>query len=424
MSLEKSNIEFNIAPQSSIKEPEKNVLNSISDNERDKRKTQIMGLQESVCETNCAHHASEINVQKNVLKNETVSSKSFFECKPCGFFTKSKSMYNKHCLKQEHIVINSKDETGAYVCQVCTFSTKKKFNFGSHLSSTKHKENTAITNTNNDNKNNEFLCNLCLKNCFSKTTFWRHKQKCTLQPKATTEEKVSATNNRSKEDELTIRELQSQFFSYMREKDAEVKNLIMELAKNMQPNNTTNNTMNNSNNTMNNSNNTFNLQFFLNETCKDALNLSEFIESIKVGVQDLDNIGHAGYVEGISKIIIQQLRELGVEKRPIHCTDAKRQTLYVKEDNVWQKEGPDMKNIQKLVDEVQKINLRQLPAWRDQHPNCLTSSSKYTSFYNHMSQELMGGDCRKIRMQEKDNKIMKNIIREVGIDKSLYIAAK
>lgn len=423
MSLEKSNINFNITPLSCNKVHENNVLNSISKNELDKRKTHIMGLKERVCEPNCVHNESEINVQKNVLKNETVSSKSFFECKPCGFLTKSKSMYDKHCLKQEHIVLNSKDETGAYVCQVCTFSTKKKFNFGSHLSSTKHKENTSITNT-DTNKDNEFICNQCLKDCFSKTTLWRHKQKCTVQLKSTTKEKA-ATKNDSKEDELTIRELQNQFFSYMREKDAEVKNLIVELVKNMQPNNTTNNTMNNSNNTMNNSNNsTFNLQFFLNETCKDAVNLSEFIESIKVGIQDLDNIGHAGYVEGITKIIIQQLRELGVEKRPIHCTDVKRQTLYVKEDNVWQKEGPDMKNIQNLIDQVQKINLRHLPVWREQHPNCLTSSSKYTSFYNHMSQELMGGDCRKIRMQEKDNKIMKNIIKEVGIDKSLYIALK
>lgn len=371
--------------------------------------------QSDVMRNNLDDTCKEINVQKS---NENVqiqcNKKKSFLCDVCNFLTLKETVFNKHCTTPGHLVNVSLNENGCYECEKCAYSTELKHNFKLHLQSQKHNKTDEIKT---------YICNNCNKDCKNYNSHWRHKQKCTVQLKATTEEK-SATKNESKEDDLTIRELQSQFFSFMREKDAEVKNLIMELVKNMQPNNTTNNTMNNSNNTMNNSNNTFNLQFFLNETCKDALNLSEFIESIKVGIQDLDNIGHAGYVEGITKIIIQQLRELGVEKRPIHCTDAKRQTLYVKEDNVWQKEGPDMKNIQFLIDQVQKINLRHLPVWREQHPNCLTSSSKYTSFYNHMSQELMGGDCRKIRMQEKDNKIMKNIIKEVGIDKTLYIAAK
>jgi hypothetical protein len=152
--------------------------------------------------------------------------------------------------------------------------------------------------------------------------------------------------------------------------------------------------------------------------------MSDFIKSIQVGFEEIERIGNIGYVDGISGIIIKSLQELGVERRPIHCTDAKRQTLYIKENNEWNKEDPDWSHLQHMVNEVQKINLRQLPAWRDYHPNCLTSSSKFTSFYNHMSQELMGGDCKKVKIQVKDNKIMNKIMKEVVIDKSLFLGEK
>jgi hypothetical protein len=209
-------------------------------------------------------------------------------------------------------------------------------------------------------------------------------------------------------------------------KDEDFKALVVELCKSTQANVQNNNTLIQNNNCNNNTtnNNSFNLNFFLNETCKDAVNMSDFIKSIQVGFEDIERIGNIGYVDGISGIIIKSLQELGVEKRPIHCTDAKRQTLYIKENDEWLKEDADWSHLQHMVNEVQKINLRQLPAWREHHPNCLTSTSKFTSTYNTMSQELMGGDCKKVKMQVKDNKIMNRILKEVVIDKSLFFGEK
>ena len=152
--------------------------------------------------------------------------------------------------------------------------------------------------------------------------------------------------------------------------------------------------------------------------------MSDFIKSIQVGFEDIERIGNIGYVDGIAGIIIKSLNALGVEKRPIHCTDAKRQTLYIKENDKWTKEDANWSHLQHMVNEVQKINLRQLPAWREQHPNCLTSSSKFTTTYNTMSQELMGGECKKVKLQVKDNKIMNKIMKEVIIDKSLFLGEK
>jgi hypothetical protein len=269
-----------------------------------------------------------------------------------------------------------------------------------------------------DTKNSEmFSCRLCGREFYSHSGKWSHEKKCDVKPQ---------TPNLAEESKLV---------QYLLQENKEFKQMVIELCKTVQTTvSTTNNNNNNSHNTNNtlnnnchnitNNNNSFNLQFFLNETCKDALNMSDFIKSIQVGLEDLDRIGNVGYVDGISGIIIKSLQELGVEKRPIHCTDAKRQTLYVKEHDQWTKEDSEWSHLQHMVNEVQKINLRQLPAWRDQHPNCLTSTSKYTSFYNHMSQELMGGDCKKVKMQMKDNKIMNKIMKEVVIDKSFFLGEK
>jgi hypothetical protein len=274
------------------------------------------------------------------------------------------------------------------------------------------------TQSGDDAKKSEmFSCRVCGREFYSHSGKWSHEKKCDAK---------QHTPNLAEESKLV---------QYLLQENKEFKQMVIELCKTVQTTvSTTNNNNNNShniNNTLNNNchnttnnNNSFNLQFFLNETCKDALNMSDFIKSIQVGIEDLDRIGNIGYVDGISGIIIKSLQELGVEKRPIHCTDAKRQTLYVKEDDQWTKEDPNWSHLQHMVNEVQKINLRQLPAWRDQHPNCLTSTSKYTSFYNHMSQELMGGDCKKVKMQMKDNKIMNKIMKEVVIDKSLFFGEK
>jgi hypothetical protein len=292
---------------------------------------------------------------------------------------------------------------GDYTCFLCDYSTSRKSSYDTHVTTKKHIQNKQ--------KNSNIQCNFCNVFFNNRMSLCRHRRSC--------------EKNNGEESKLV---------QYLLQENKEFKQMVIELCKTVQTTVSTTNNNNNSHNTNNilnnnchnttNNNNSFNLQFFLNETCKDALNMSDFIKSIQVGLEDLDRIGNIGYVDGISGIIIKSLQELGVEKRPIHCTDAKRQTLYVKEDDQWTKEDPEWSHLQHMVNEVQKFNLRQLPAWRDQHPNCLTSTSKYTSFYNHMSQELMGGDCKKVKMQIKDNKIMNKIMKEVVIDKSFFLGEK
>lgn len=308
-----------------------------------------------------------------------------------------------------------------YLCESCHFITSNKFNYEKHCETQKHNflKKEIIGNEKNARG---IMCLDCDRTFLTAAGLWKHKKKCKKCPKTdnTLVEYLIQENKDLKSTMLQIIEKNDEkMTTVLKNNDEKVTNLVIELCKKSAPV-TTVNVKNDNCNNMINSNNKFNLNFFLNETCKDALNLSEFITKIKSSFEDIERIGNMGYVDGTSDFIIRQLNDLGVEKRPIQCTDAKRQTLYIKENNEWTKEDVDFKNMQKLVDEVQRINLRQLPLWQKTHPNCLTSNSKFTDTYNHMSHELMGGDCNKVKLHVKDHKIFTKIIKGVAIDKQLF----
>jgi hypothetical protein len=178
---------------------------------------------------------------------------------------------------------------------------------------------------------------------------------------------------------------------------------MIELCKN---NNTTINSHNNNNNK------TFNLQFFLNEECKDAMNLNDFVESVQLQMTDLEKIGELGYVEGVSKFIMGKLNETDVNKRPVHCSDAKRETLYVKDDNVWTKEGEENSKIRGAVKKIEKKNIKLLNAWKETHAGCMDSDSPYNDQYTHMIIGSLGG-CE----PDNVNKVIKKIAKATIIDK-------
>jgi hypothetical protein len=299
-----------------------------------------------------------------------------------------------------------------FYCEKCDYNTCHKNDFTKHCQTIKHRTANLVIPVIPDEVETIFTCEECGKGYHSAVGLWKHNKKCNQKDETVTTDDVTIVDVLQKEN----RELKT----FMFKREEEFKALVIELCKSTQAN-IQHNTLiqNNCNNTTNN--NSFNLNVFLNETCKDALNMSDFIKSIQVGFEDIERIGNIGYVDGLAGIIIKSLQALGVERRPIHCTDAKRQTLYIKENNEWTKEDANWSHLQHMVNEVQKINLRQLPAWREQHPNCLTSSSRFTTTYNTMSQELMGGECKKVKLQVKDNKIMNKIMKEVIIDKSLFL---
>jgi hypothetical protein len=188
---------------------------------------------------------------------------------------------------------------------------------------------------------------------------------------------------------------------------SDIKQIILEIVKNG-----TNNTVHNN---INSHNKTFNLQVFLNETCKDAMNISDFIESVKLQVSDLENVGKVGYIEGISNIIIKNLQALEVEKRPVHCTDKKREVIYVKEDNIWEKEDETNKKLRKAIRTIAHKNICMFKDFREKYPDCEDYDSKKNSQYNKIIYEAMGG--KGDNDYEKDTKIIKKIAKVVGIEK-------
>ena len=204
-----------------------------------------------------------------------------------------------------------------FICEPCDFKCCKNIEYSRHISTSKHlKHSQGYKNdikTPIKNSECEFRCDNCGNGYKFYSGLWRHKKIC---------------NNLfvSMKEEPTDKEL----IMLLVKQNAQLIEKNAELVKNG-TNNTTNNTTNNNNNSHNK---TFNLQFFLNETCKDAMNITDFVETIKIQLKDLINVGEIGYVEGISNIIATNLQALDVTQRPIHCTDKKREILYVKDDNI------------------------------------------------------------------------------------------
>lgn len=349
-----------------------------------------------------------------------------------------------------------------YSCIECDFHSSQKIDLDRHLLTRKHKagKNGKLLET-FSSQESVYQCPHCNCSFLSHSGLWKHSRKGKCQQKCLKPEECSKPvecpkpeegqqqhlidflrimlkrdEEREKERQEEKKELVQLILKRDDDKelkreemtlkrDKEIVKLVTEaLCKTAQLN--ASQTITNSNNVITDNNNcfnTFNLNLFLNETCKDAVNLSDFIKNVKIGLADMERIGQIGYVNGLSQVINQNLNLLGVEKRPIHCTDAKRQTLYIKEDNEWTKEDSTMPRIQYLIDEVQKANLRLLGEWKLKHPGCLTSNSIYTDNYNNLSQELLGGCCKKVSMAKKDEKIKNLILKDVIIDKQSFLNA-
>ena len=278
-----------------------------------------------------------------------------------------------------------------YICEMCDFITCNKKDYSRHNETKKHKmHESQCLSINNTPKTPKFQCENCEKTYKDYSGLWRHKKKCVTD---ITDESGTANNVSDNNNDL---------INYLISENQEFKKLILELAKDKSINTS-------------NSHNSFNLNFFLNETCKGALNISEFVDSLKLQLKDLENVGKLGYVEGISKIIINGLKELDVTKRPIHCSDLKRETLYVKDANIWEndKEKERMKN---TIQHVAAKNFKQLPEWVKENPESKDTESKKHNEYMHIINKITGG----MTEEEDDknyNKIIKKVATEVVIEK-------
>ena len=306
-----------------------------------------------------------------------------------------------------------------YYCDKCDYSTSHKNDFTKHCDTQRHRDADSASQSIPVGKSAPYQCGQCDRTFFSQSGLYRHKKGCV----STT---VTLMDFVQKQTEAFTKHIQSQKEDKeaLQQQLSDTQKLMLEICKTLQvtaANAGVHNTQNNQHAVQNshNNNKTFNLNFFLNETCKDALNLSDFIQNVKLDFDDIERIGNLGYVDGLSDVIMRNLNALGVEKRPIHCTDAKRNTIYIKEDNMWTKENQYLSRLQYLVDCMQKANLMVLAKWREKYPSCLLSNSMYTDSYLKMSHELMGGTCTGTNMAAKDGKIMRKIAKGVTINKTL-----
>ena len=285
-----------------------------------------------------------------------------------------------------------------YSCEKCHFNTSNKNDYNRHLKTKKHISNGLQSFSMEKTPKNSYTCD-CGKTYKDNSGLWRHKKKCNDG------EKISLDIEEiPKSDE--INELK-EFMKYLMQENSEMKNMMMEVIKN--------GTVANSHNTNNSHNKAFNLQFFLNETCKDAMNITDFVESIKLQVSDLENVAEVGYIEGISNIIVKNLKKLDVTQRPVHCTDKKRETMYVKDEDTWEKDEENQK-MHRVVKKVTDKNARLILKYKELHPDCMTYHSRFNDKYNKIIVESMGGSGD--NMFEKEEKIIQRVSKEVTVDKA------
>ena len=316
---------------------------------------------------------------------------------------------------------NEQKNESNYCCLQCDYNTYKKYDYERHLLTSKHQNGTKMvqktkkkTKKPNSAKKENYEC-ICGNVYKYSSGYYRHKSVCDNVNKEECENECIieaqlqdnlANNYDLKQIVLDIvksnHELQKQ--------NVELQKQVLDICKNIQPSINNHTIHNNCNNK------TFNLQVFLNETCKDAMNISEFIENISLQLSDLENMGKLGYVDGISNIIIQNLNALDVTQRPMHCTDKKREIVYVKDDDEWQKEQDDKKRIKQVISSIVSKNLQLLPEYENKYPDYMNPESKKSDEYNKIIMETMGGAINNNGVKNKE-KIIRKITKEVTIEK-------
>jgi len=334
-------------------------------------------------------------------------------------------------------------------CNICDFTCNKKSDWDRHLITRKHINNDKCLQKNAINKQHVYTCE-CGKHYKHRQSLSLHRKNCNNNNEINNNEinnneinnnglnnnglnnnglnnnglnnnglnNNEINNNEINNNEINNNEINNKdnVISVLIKENIDFKNIILDLVKNngdlqkqmidlCKHSNITN---------INTHNNTFNMQFFLNEKCKDAMNIMDFVNSMTLQLSDLEDVGNLGYVEGISRIIIKKLNEMDIYKRPIHCSDMKREVMYVKENDIWEKENSTYDKLRKAIKYITKKNGDLLIPWSEKHPLCMNIEHPQNEIYMLLMNQSMGG---KEEFMCSENKIIKKISKAVIIDK-------
>jgi hypothetical protein len=321
---------------------------------------------------------------------------------------------------------NSPNSHKKFLCKTCDYGCSKKSDFDKHLSSNKHKGNEDCNKCNT--KIAVMVCDNCNKIYKSRVGLWRHKKLCIIQNNTTEKNKIEfkfleknycenivldASSNEIKILTNLVLEVMKNNNELLKQ-NQEFQKQTHEMQKEMMELYKQGNTVNN-----NHSNNkTFNLNFFLNEQCKDAMNIMDFVDTFQLQFDDLERIGEVGYVEGISNLIIDKLNGMDIYKRPIHCSDAKREIMHIKDNGVWEKDNENNDKLRLAIKHITKKNIDLIGSWTEKYPGVRYSDHRLNDKFNEIIMEAMGGKNNKT-MKEGEGKIIKKISKMVLINKNI-----
>jgi hypothetical protein len=302
-------------------------------------------------------HKDTEKTQKNTVK---------FVCNKCDFECCSKGDWNRHILRPKHITQSEMIHNDTSISYNCECGNRYKHNSG----------------------------------------LWRHRKTCNFELN-----KMPDNIDADIYQQPTIPQIDPNILLDIIKQNQELQKQMFEFMKNAQNVNISNN------NTNCNNTNTFNLNMFLNEKCKDAININEFVDNIKMQLTDLENFGIMGYVEGVSRILIKNLKDLDTYSRPIHCSDLKREVFYVKDNNQWTRETDDKPVLKNAIKQVANKNIKQIQVWKNENPDCVNSDSRKNDQYINIVMNSMSGGTSE-EQQNNISQIVKNVSKAVAIDKT------
>ena len=335
------------------------------------------------------------------MKQTETSKNPSFSCEKCLYITNIKKDFNKHLMTSKHKSVTTEPPT--FSCEKCRYVTNHKNDYDRHLLTAKH---TSVTEKPISPKflpiESFHVCKKCNTNFTNRTSLWRHKKTCIYNP----DDGQPNVSDIKTLTTLVLDVVKSN--TDLQKQNQELQKQMIDMCKNG---------ASTINNTINSHNKTFNLNFFLNEQCKDAMNIMDFVDSLQLQMSDLENVGRLGFINGISDIIIKNLKALDIHKRPVHCTDLKREVMYVKDDNQWNKETEDNIKIRRAIKCIAQKNTKNLVLFKQKHSDCLQGDSRSSDQYNKLVREAFGGGSDKDDTAS-ENKIISRLSREVAIDKS------